>query len=177
MEIAKDLTMLITINDPSLVLLIGPSGSGKSTFARKHFRATEILSSDYCRALVSDDESNQTATDDAFEILHLLLAKRLKRQLTTVIDATNVEAFGRHALVSTARTFSIAIVAIVFALPEAICQMRNQLRAGRKVDRDVIASQITATSELRHTLDCEGYSGVFTFNTVEQVDTAQLLRN
>jgi hypothetical protein len=67
----------ITIPELSLVVLIGPSGYGKSTFARKHFKPTEVLSSDFCRGLVSDDENNQAATKDAFEILHFIAAKRL----------------------------------------------------------------------------------------------------
>jgi hypothetical protein len=66
-----------SIPNLSLVVLIGPSGSGKSTFARKPFLQTEVLSSDYCRGLVSDDENKQAATTDAFEVLHYIAAKRL----------------------------------------------------------------------------------------------------
>jgi protein phosphatase len=78
----------ITIPELSLVVLIGASGSGKSTFARKHFKATEILSSDYCRGLVSDDENSQAATKDAFEVLHFIARKRLA--------AGKVDRGGRH---------------------------------------------------------------------------------
>ena len=69
--------MNLSIPNLSLVVLIGPSGSGKSTFARKHFLPTEVLSSDYCRGLVSDDENSQAATNDAFDVLHYIAAKRL----------------------------------------------------------------------------------------------------
>jgi protein phosphatase len=69
--------MKLTIPELSFVVLIGVSGSGKSTFARKHFKPTEILSSDYCRGLVSDDENSQAATKDAFELLHFIARKRL----------------------------------------------------------------------------------------------------
>ena len=82
----------ITIPELSLVVLVGPSGCGKSTFARKHFKPTEVLSSDFCRALVSDDENNQAATRDAFEVLHFIAAKRLAAGKLTVIDATNVHS-------------------------------------------------------------------------------------
>src|SRR5947207_2401385 len=68
--------MKLNIPELSFVVLIGVSGSGKSTFARKHFKPTEILSSDYCRALVSDDENSQVATKDAFELLHFIARKR-----------------------------------------------------------------------------------------------------
>jgi predicted kinase len=83
--------MHITIPKLSLVVLIGPSGSGKSTFARKHFLPTEILSSDACRAMVSDDENNQEVTNDAFEVLHFVAARRLALGRLTVIDAANVQ--------------------------------------------------------------------------------------
>jgi hypothetical protein len=69
----------LTIPALSLVVLIGPSGCGKSTFARTHFKPTEILSSDFYRGLVSDDENDQSATKDAFEVLHAIAAKRLAR--------------------------------------------------------------------------------------------------
>ena len=78
--------MKITIPELSLVVLVGPSGCGKSTFARRHFKPTEVLSSDYCRGLVSDDENDQSATKDAFEVLHFVAAKRLRAGKLTVVD-------------------------------------------------------------------------------------------
>ena len=90
--------MEIKIPELSLVVLIGPSGSGKSSFAKKHFKFTEILSSDECRALVSDDENNQSATKDAFDVLYYIAGKRLERGLLTVIDATNVQKESRKGL-------------------------------------------------------------------------------
>ena len=79
----------------SLVVLVGPSGCGKSTFARKHFKSTEVLSSDYCRALVADDENDQSATTDAFAALHFIAGRRLARAKLTVVDATNVQSEAR----------------------------------------------------------------------------------
>ena len=69
----------IEIPDFSLVVLIGSTGSGKSTFAVKHFLPTEVISSDYCRALVSDDETDQSVTADAFELVREIAGRRLKR--------------------------------------------------------------------------------------------------
>ncbi|MCC7245190.1 MAG: AAA family ATPase, partial [Saprospiraceae bacterium] len=83
--------MKINIPELSLVVLIGASGSGKSSFAGKHFKKTEILSSDECRAWVSDDENNQSVSKDAFDVLYYIAGKRLKNGLLTVIDATNVQ--------------------------------------------------------------------------------------
>ena len=112
----------ITFPELSLVVLIGASGSGKSSFARKHFKSTEILSSDFCRGLVSDDENDQGATKDAFEILNFIAAKRLAAGRLTVIDATNVQSEARKPLVELARRFRILPITIVWNVPVKICQ-------------------------------------------------------
>ena len=83
---------LIEVPDFSLVVLIGATGSGKSTFAAKHFNSTEVISSDYCRGLVSDDENDQAVSGDAFDLVRAIAEKRLKNRRLTVIDATNVRA-------------------------------------------------------------------------------------
>src|SRR6202035_623275 len=130
--------MKITIPNLSLVVLIGPSGSGKSTFARKHFLPTEILSSDACRALVSDEENNQTVTNDAFEVLHFVAAKRLALGRLTVIDAPNVQREARKPLVQLARQYHCLPVAIVLNMPERLCQERNRSREERAFGPHVV---------------------------------------
>src|ERR1700735_609313 len=107
------LIMKISIPNLSLVVLVGPSGSGKSTFARKHFLPTEVLSSDACRAMVSDEENNQGVTNDAFAVLHFIAAKRLTLGRLTVVDATNVQPEARKPLVELARQYHCLPVAIV----------------------------------------------------------------
>src|SRR5690349_10439709 len=104
--------MHIALPQLSLVVLIGPSGSGKSTFARKHFLPTEVLSSDACRGMVSDDENDQAATNDAFAILHFIAARRLALGRLTVIDATNVQPEARKPLVALARQYHCLPVAV-----------------------------------------------------------------
>jgi microcystin-dependent protein len=106
-------------------------GDGKSTFALKHFLRTEVLSSDYCRGLVSDDENDQAATNDAFEVLHFIGSKRLAAAKLTVVDATNVQEEARKPLVALAREYHCLPVAIVLNLPEAVCQERNRSRSDR----------------------------------------------
>src|SRR5436190_2932431 len=97
-------TSIVVLNIPSraLVLLVGASGCGKTTFARKHFKGTEIVSSDALRAAVSDDEADQSASGDAFEVLRLITGKRLHRGRLTVIDATNIQRDARRSLLSMA---------------------------------------------------------------------------
>src|SRR5688500_19032505 len=108
--------MHIKIPKLSLVVMIGPSGSGKSTFARRHFLSSEVLSSDFCRGLVSDNENEQSATTDAFDVLHYVAAKRLARARLTVVDATNVQPEARAPLVALARKYHCLPVAIVLNL-------------------------------------------------------------
>src|SRR6188768_760470 len=134
--------MTLTIPELSFVVLIGVSGSGKSSFARKHFKGTEILSSDYCRGLISDDENAQAATNDAFELLHFIAGKRLAAGKLTVIDATSVQPEARQPLVSLAKAHDVLPVAIVLHLPERLCHERNAGRADRSFGPHVIQNQI-----------------------------------
>jgi protein phosphatase len=117
--------MNIDIPELALVVLVGPSGSGKSTFAREHFQPTEVLSSDYCRAMVSDDENDQSVTVDAFGVLNFVAAKRLRLGRLTVVDATNVQPEARKPFVELARQYHVLPVALVFDMPERLCIERN----------------------------------------------------
>src|SRR3954470_8936648 len=141
--------MNLKIPKLSLVVLIGPSGCGKSTFARRHFRPTEVLSSDACRGMVSDDENDQAVTKDAFEVLRFVAGKRLALGKWTVIDATNVQPEARKPLVELARQYHCLPVAVVLDLPERVCQERNRHRPDRDFGPHVIRNQ---TRELRRSL-------------------------
>jgi protein phosphatase len=168
--------MKITIPELSLVVLIGVSGSGKSTFARKHFKATEILSSDYCRGLVSDDENSQAATKDAFEVLHYIARKRLAAGKLTVVDATNVQPEARQSLVEIAREFHCLPVAIVLDLPERVAHDRNKTRPDRTFGPHVIRQQ---SQQLHHSLrglEREGFRHVFVLNSLEEIETVAIER-
>ncbi len=124
-----------------LIVLIGVSGSGKSTFARAHFKPTEIVSSDFCRALVADDENDQAATADAFDVLHYIVGTRLRRGLLTVVDATNVQRQPRAELIQLARSHDVLVDAIVLEVPESVAQQRNEQRPDRDFGAHVIARQ------------------------------------
>lgn len=168
--------MKITIPKLSLVVLIGPSGSGKSTFARKHFLPTEILSSDYCRALVCDDENDQTVTQQAFEIMHFIVGKRLAAGKLTVIDATNVQPEARKPLVQIARDYHCLPVAIVFNLPERVCAARNEGRPDRNFGAYVIRQQRSQMKRSLRALKWEGFRHIFQLETEEQVDSVEIER-
>jgi len=168
--------MHITIPKLSLVVLIGPSGSGKSTFARRHFLPTEILSSDACRAIVSDQENNQAATNDAFEVLHFIAAKRLALGRLTVIDATNVQPEARKPLVHLARQYHCFPVAVVLNLPERVCQDRNRLREERAFGPHVVRQQQSQLRRSLRGLGREGFRHVFVLESPEEVDAATVER-
>ena len=110
--------MEISIPKTALVLLVGASGSGKSSFAKKHFAQYETVSSDACRGIVSNDENNQAASNDAFELFYYIISMRLKKGLLTVADATNIHPDARKKLISIARSFHVLPVAIVFDMPQ-----------------------------------------------------------
>ena len=169
--------MIIKIPEPSLILLIGPSGSGKSTFARKHFKPTEVLSSDFCRGLVSDDETDQTATNDAFEVLRFIAAKRLAAGKVTVIDATNVQVEARKPLVALAREYHYLTVAIVFNMPAKLCQERNEVRPDRNFKSHVVRQQSQQLRRSLRGLKREGFRNfLYVMSTPEDVETVQVER-
>ncbi len=135
------MTRELAIPELSLVVLVGISSSGKSTFARAHFKPTEIISSDFCRGLVADDEDDQSATADAFDVLHYIAGKRLAAGRLTVVDATNVQAHARKPLVELAREHDVLPVAIVLDIPESTCLARNSRRADRDIPAHAIHRQ------------------------------------
>jgi len=146
----------IEIPELSLIALIGASGSGKSTFGRQHFLPTEILSSDFFRGLVSDDENDQAATSDAFDALYYMLEKRLARGRLTVVDATNVRAEDRKRLIEKARKYHCFAVAIVLNTPAKICQERNASRPNRDFGPHVVRRQIGELKRSLRGLEREG---------------------
>ncbi|MFJ5801822.1 polynucleotide kinase-phosphatase [Streptomyces decoyicus] len=166
----------LAVPDLSLVVLIGATGSGKSTFAARHFRPTEVLSSDFCRGLVSDDENDQSASGDAFEVLHFVAGKRLAAGRLTVVDATNVQSEARAQLVRLAREHDVLPVAIVLDVPEQVCAARNAARADRAgLPRRVIQRhQRELRRSLRH-LEREGFRKVHILRGQEEVESAEVV--
>jgi protein phosphatase len=167
--------MELNIPELSLVVLIGASGSGKSTFAAAHFKPTAVLSSDAYRGVVSDDETDQSATKDAFDLLHHVAGVRLRRGLLTVIDATNVQSKSRESLVKLARAHDVLPVAIALDVPEQVCRERNAARP----DRAALAAHVITRqrkelrSSMRH-LENEGFRTVHRLSGVDEIAAVRI---
>ena len=168
--------MHICLPELALVLLVGPSGAGKSTFARRHFQATEVVSSDHCRALVCDDENEQSATADAFEILHLIAAKRLKNGRFTVVDATNVQAEARRSLIALARHYHCPAVALVLDMPLWLCLERNANRRDRDLSDAVIRNHRGQLQASLPGLAKEGFQQIQVFRGFAELENLRLSR-
>lgn len=166
----------ITIPEFALVVLVGASGSGKSTFARSHFLPTEVISSDFCRGLVSDNENDQSASDDAFAVLHYIAAKRLQRMKLAVIDATNVQSEARKPLIALARKYHALPVAIVLDIPDRISIERNAQRPDRDFGAHVIRRQRGDLKRSLRNLQREGFRRVMVLQGEEEVATAIIER-
>ncbi|MCZ2821616.1 polynucleotide kinase-phosphatase [Modestobacter sp. VKM Ac-2977] len=164
----------LAVPELSLVVLIGASGSGKSTFARKHFRSTQVLSSDVCRGLVADDENDQSATPAAFAVLHAIAAARLAAGRLTVVDATNVKREDRASLVQLARDHDVLPVAIVLDVAEGVCLARNAARPDRDLARTVVSRQRAELRRGLRGLSREGFRKVHLLSSPEEVDAAVL---
>jgi predicted kinase len=166
----------ILIPEGALVLLVGVAGSGKTTFAARHFAPTEILSSDRFRALVADVEADQAASRAAFEVLHLVTAKRLARRRLSVVDATNLSLRARRALLALAARHRRPAVAIVLDLPLPICRARNAQRTGRIVAEEVLLEQHRRLDEALAAMREEPYAAVHLLRDETEVDSVVIGR-
>lgn len=167
---------VLPVTDLSLVVLIGATGSGKSTFARRHFKPTEVISSDFCRGLVADDENDQGASRDAFDVLHYIAGKRLAAGRRTVVDATNVQSDSRKQLIELARAHDVLPIAIVLDVPEEVCAERNAARADRAgMPRRVILRHQRELRRSMRNLEREGFRKVHVLRGVAEVEAAEIV--
>ncbi|RSM56469.1 polynucleotide kinase-phosphatase [Actinoplanes sp. ATCC 53533] len=164
----------IDIPELALVALVGISGSGKSTFAREHFRPTQVLSSDYFRGLVADDENDQSASGDAFDVLHYVVGKRLAAGRLTVVDATNLQPHARAGLVKVAREHDVLPVAVVLDVPEALAWERTQSRADRTFGRQVLNRMHRDLRRSLGQLAREGFRKIHVLRGVDQIAAASV---
>jgi protein phosphatase len=166
----------LKIPELCLVVLVGTTGSGKSTFAARHFLPTEVVSSDFCRGLVSDDENDQSATTSAFEVLHLIVGKRLEAGRLSVVDATSVQVESRRALIELAKQHHALAVAVVLDLPAALCAVRNESRPDRQFGPHVLRNQRTQLQRSMKGLRREGFHRVYVLSGEDEIAVASFER-
>lgn len=158
----------------SMVVLVGPAGSGKSTWATKHFLPTQVISSDACRGMIADDESDQTVSRDAFRLLYFILNERLRRGLVTVVDSTALQPSARAEMLKIAAQHGRPAVAIVFALPTALNEQWNASRE-RRVPREALERHWKNLDLSQKLLPSEGFHAVHTFHSPEELAAARVL--
>ncbi|HET7846948.1 MAG TPA: LLM class flavin-dependent oxidoreductase, partial [Acidimicrobiia bacterium] len=163
--------MELRLPAPSLVVLVGPSGSGKTTWAQAHFRAEEIVSSDRLRALVGTGEDDQRASPAAFDILERIVAERVARGLTTVIDTLGFDIKRRSGWIELAHRSGIPVHVIVFETPGEECERRNDLRS-KPIPKTVLRQQVRRFREVVSELEDEGFDGIHREQAVAMVPPA-----
>jgi len=135
-----------------------------------------VISSDFCRGLVADDENDQSATADAFAVLHFIAARRLAQRRLTVVDATNVQREARRPLVELAKQHDLFAVAIVLDTPEAICLERNRSRPDRDFGPHVVRQQRSQLRRSLRGLRREGFHRVWVLGSVDEIADAEVRR-
>jgi protein phosphatase len=154
----------IRLPSRALVICCGPAASGKSTFARRHFSANQIVSSDRCRALIGGDEANQTVSGRAFDLFHRTIEHRLALGQLTVADSTAISPRARSELCRLARRHGRPVVLLAFDLGLAAC-FRNNHRRLRRVPRCVIRDQRLRFREQGSRFERENYFAVYRLTT------------
>jgi len=144
---------------PSIVVLCGPAACGKSTFAQRHFRPTQIISSDWARAHICDDERDQRFNAQAFLLVHFVVEQRLAANRLCVVDSTALTPQARKDLLDLARKYQVPATLLVFSVPLSVCLERDQKRE-RSVGSAVIERQHRAFEEAKATLGQEGFDQV-----------------
>ncbi|MEN3038876.1 MAG: AAA family ATPase [Candidatus Kryptonium sp.] len=159
----KDEVLKIRITPRTLVVLCGVAGSGKSTFAKKFFKRTQIVSSDHCRAMISDNPANQAVSKHAFDLFYFIIEKRLLVGRLTVADATSLSKETRSQLIEIARKYGFRVVIVIFDIPVEICIERDKNRP-RKVGEQVIRNQYVNFLEAKKSIPTEGFDEIFILN-------------
>ena len=167
----------IEIPEFCLVALVGATSAGKSSFAKKHFKPTEILSSDFFRAMICDDENEQSISSAAFDLLYNALGKRLSNKKLTVVDATSVQKSARTTLLDIAKEHNVPTAAIVLNPPEEVLHKRNQARPDRDIPDNVVSEHYHELTQSIANLKNEGFGFVYILNSLDQIDNVQIVRS
>jgi predicted kinase len=165
---------IITLPQFCLVAMVGVTGSGKTTFCRRHFQPIEVLVSDHFRELVSNDENSLEASQDAFDVIHIVAGKRLSRRLFTVIDATSIKDFARRGILDIAAEYEAPSAAIILNVPEDVCIERTLRRSDRPFGAKVVKEHFMDFHRTLGSIYNEGFSYIYLLDGVDAIDRAQV---
>jgi predicted kinase len=165
---------LIKLPRRTLLVLCGAAGSGKSTFAQRlvashqhqGLKVTSIVSSDHCRALVCDDETNQQVNRDSFDLFHYIIYKRMLQGRFTVADSTALQADARHRMLGLARRHNYYTCIFVFDIPLNICILQDQSRL-RTVGEQVITYHTNQLPQTLNDIQKEGWHQIHTLTEAD----------
>ncbi len=178
----QPMTSIITLPRRTLLVLCGTAGSGKSTFARtivaRHAHlglySTSIVSSDQCRALVCDDESNQNVNRDTFDLFHFIIHKRMLQNVFTIADSTALQAEARRRLLGLVERNHYTACLLLFDIPPALCVERDQQRA-RSVGSSVITYHAGLFQQVLRDAPHEGWHQLHILNEEQAAVTLEIL--
>jgi protein phosphatase len=164
----------IKLPQRTLVVLCGAAGSGKSTFAQRlveshqqqGLKVTSIVSSDYCRALVCDDETNQQVNRDSFDLFHYIIYKRMMQGRFTVADSTALQVEARHRMLGLARRHNYYTCIFVFDIPIETCILQDQARQ-RTVGEQVINYHANQLQQTLADIQGEGWHQVHVLKDID----------
>lgn len=162
----------ITLPRKTLLVLCGPAGCGKSTFAAQRFLSTEIVSSDTCRAMICDDETNQRVNSETFSLFHYIIGKRLGLGRFTVADSTALQSFARRRLLTQARQSDYNACLLIFNVSLETCLARDLLRL-RSVGEQVVQRHLELLQQTLLTAPQEGWDMLFVLGE-DEVDNVEI---
>jgi len=145
--------------DPALVVLVGPAGSGKSAWAAARYRAQEVVSSDQLRGVLGSGEHDLDASAEAFALLDQIVAARLRRSLTTVVDTLGLERARRRGYLELARRAGLPAAVVLLDADPAEVRRRNQARL-RPVPAAAHDGQLRRMREVVEEISSEGWDVV-----------------
>jgi F420-dependent oxidoreductase-like protein len=155
----------VVLPAPCLVVLVGAAGAGKSTWAAAHFSADQVVASDALRGMVGAADDDIAASSDAFELLELIVERRVARKLTTVVDTLGLDPEKRRRWIALAHAASMPAVCVAFAATAAECRVRNRGRDKVVPDR-VLTGQVRRFREQQPVFADEGFDVVISPTTV-----------
>lgn len=170
-------TTIFSVPIDALLVLVGPAGSGKTSFAEKHFDPTQTVSSDQCRAFVSDDPTRLEVSREAFDVMMNIMRHRLRLGKTTVADSTALNPQIRRQFIKLAKKHRRPVIAVLFDVSRDRCLENNESR-DREVPEKAIYNHHERFQEQKERIqEEESFDEVFVVDEETVDDVIVRMRN